>query len=137
VNAFDATDDRDPVAHAAPRPLTRARDGVTLIELMIAVIMLVVAVGGLLGSSAAVAKQMGGGVSQTVAAGLAQARLDSLTSLSCAQLDAGGAGTATTRGVKETWSVVDGKNIKTIVVTVKVPRRTNSLQYQMVIPCRD
>jgi Tfp pilus assembly protein PilV len=120
------------------RPPRRNRDGVTLFEVLIAVIMLVVAVGGLLGSSASVARQMGGGASQTVAASLAQARLDSLTSLSCDQLAAGAAtGSTLQRGVQETWTVTDGRNIKTIDVRVQVPRRTNQLRYQMVIPCRD
>lgn len=114
------------------------RKGVTLIEVLIAVIMLTVAVGGLLGSSAAVARQMGGGASQMAAAGIAQARLDSLTSLSCAQLEAGAAsGSTLQRGVRESWTVTDGRNIKTIDVRLRIPRRTNELRYQMVIPCRD
>lgn len=116
----------------------RQRDGVTLIEVLIAVIMLAVAVGGLLGSSASVARQMGGGASQMAAAGVAQARLDSLTSLSCAQLEAGAAsGTTLQRGVRESWTVTDGRNIKTIDVRITIPRRANELRYQMVIPCRD
>jgi Tfp pilus assembly protein PilV len=120
------------VAHVRPR------DGITLMEVLIAVIMITVAVGGLLGSSASVARQMGGGGSQMVAASLAQARLDSLTSLSCAQLAAGAAaGNTTQRGVRESWTVTDGRNIKTIDVRVRVPRRVNELRYQMVIPCRD
>ncbi|MCO4098764.1 MAG: hypothetical protein HEQ38_05015 [Gemmatimonas sp.] len=116
----------------------RPRDGITLMEVLIAVIMITVAVGGLLGSSASVARQMGGGGSQMVAASLAQARLDSLTSLSCAQLAAGAAsGNTTQRGVRESWTVTDGRNIQTIDVRVRVPRRVNELRYQMVIPCRD
>jgi Tfp pilus assembly protein PilV len=118
--------------------LAGRRDGVTLFEVLIAVLMLTVAVGGLLGSTAAVARQMGGGASQTLAASIAQARLDSLTSISCAQLGAGASSGATTqRGVQESWTVTDGRNIKTIDVRVQVPRRVNQLRYQMVIPCRD
>jgi Tfp pilus assembly protein PilV len=110
----------------------------TLFEVLIAVIMLAVAVGGLLGSSASVARQMGGGNTQTVAASLAQARLDSLTSLSCAQLEAGAAsGSTLQRGVRESWTVTDGRNVKTIDVRITIPRRVNQLRYQMVIPCRD
>lgn len=117
---------------------TPERRGITLVEILIAVIVLVVGVGGLLSTSGAVAKQMTGGGSQTVAAGIAQARLDSLTSLSCASLDAGAqSGTTMQRGVRESWTVTDGRNIKTIDVRVVVPRRTQELRYQMVIPCRD
>ena len=57
------------------RPARRPRDGVTLVEILVAVVMLTVAAGGLMSSSAAVANQMGGGVRQTVAASVAQARL--------------------------------------------------------------
>lgn len=117
---------------------TRSRRGMTLVELLMSLIMLVVAVGGLVGSSAAVAKQVGGGMSQTVAAGLAQARLDSLTSLSCADLDAGArAGQSTERGVSETWSVTDGRNIKTIEVAIALAERRAPLTYRMIVPCRD
>ena len=120
------------------RVSVRPRRGMTLFELLISVIMLAVAVGGLLGSSASVAKQMGGGSAQMVAASLAQARLDSLTSLSCAQLEAGASsGSTLQRGVTESWTVTDGRNVKTIDVRIRVPRRTNELRYQMVIPCRD
>lgn len=120
------------------RALVRPRHGMTLFEVLISVIMLAVAVGGLLGSSASVARQMGGGSAQMVAASLAQARLDSLTSLSCAQLAAGASSGGTLqRGVRESWTVTDGRNIKTIDVRIRVPRRTNELRYQMVIPCRD
>lgn len=116
----------------------RSRDGISLVEILVAVVMLTVAVGGLLGSSAAVAHQMGGGVRQTVAAAVAQARLDSLTSLSCAQLASGAAtGASATRGVKESWTVTDGRNIKTIAVNIQIPRRMRTLVYSMVIPCRD
>jgi Tfp pilus assembly protein PilV len=110
----------------------------TLIEILIAMLMLVVAVGGLLGSSAAVGRQMADGSLQTVAAGVAQARLDSLSSLACAQLDAGAAtGTTLQRGVRETWTVTDGRNVKTLDVRITIPRRNTPLRYQMVIPCRD
>lgn len=121
---------------ATPR-VPRARRGITLVEMLIAILMLVVAVGGLMGTSTAVAKQMTGGLSQTVAAGIAQARLDSLTSLACAQLVGGTTGTAKTRGVTESWLIVDGRNTKTLKVNVSVPRRVTSIAYQMVIPCRE
>lgn len=117
---------------------TRTRRGMTLVELLMSMMMLVVAVGGLVGSSAAVAKQMGNGMSQTVAAGVAQARLDSLTSLSCTELEAGAAeGSSTLRGVSETWRVTDGRNIKTIDVAIQLAQRTAPLSYRMIVPCRD
>jgi Tfp pilus assembly protein PilV len=120
-------------------PAGRRRRGLTLVEILIAIIMLTVGVMGLLGSTAAVAKQMGGGVRQTVAATIAQARIDSLTSLSCASLTLAGvaSGTSTKRGIAEKWTVTDGKNVKNIAVEITIPRRATKLLYTTVIPCRD
>ena len=117
----------------------RSRTGITLVEILIAITMIAIGVVGLLGSAASVETQMGGGVRQTVAASIAQARIDSLSSLSCATLQnaAVASGTSVRRGVTETWAVTDGRNIKTIAVTILVPRRANSLKYSTVIPCRD
>lgn len=117
-------------------PNQQVRRGFTIIEVLVSCVMLLVAVSALLGSSGAVAREVGGGNAQTLAATMAQARLDSLTSLSCTQLQASG-GSRTFRGVQEVWSVTDGKNIKTLDVRLTIPRRSNQLRYRMVVPCRD
>jgi Tfp pilus assembly protein PilV len=117
-------------------PPSSARGGFTIIEVLVSCVMLLVAVSALLGSSGAVAREVGGGNAQTLAATMAQARLDSLTSLGCAQLQVSG-GSRTFRGVDEVWTVTDGRNIKTLDVRLTVPRRTNQLRYRMVVPCRD
>jgi Tfp pilus assembly protein PilV len=133
---FVCRTDRSQPTETLPAP--RARRGVTLVELLMSTMMLVVAVGGMIGSSASVARQMGGSMSQTVAAGVAQARLDSLTSLSCQELATGATtGSAALRGVTERWSVTDGRNVKTIDVQIDVPQRATPLRYRTVIPCRD
>jgi len=115
----------------------RARRGITLVEILVSIILIAVALGGALNSAGAVATQMGGGMRHTVAASLAQTRLDSLASLSCAQLPDGLSGSVTHRGVKEEWKVVDGRNIKTLSVTLTIPRRVQKPAYTTVIPCRD
>lgn len=122
---------------SAPAAQTPDRRGVTLVEVLVAVILITVALGGALSSAGAVAQQMGGGIRQTVAASLAQARLDSLASLSCAQLVDGLTGSSITRGVSETWKVADGRNTKTLSVTLTIPRRVQKPVYTTVIPCRD
>lgn len=100
-------------------------------------VLLTVAIGSLLTTSGAVAREMGGGMSQTVAASVAQSRLDSLASLSCAQLSAMTSGTATTLGIGEKWSVTDGTHFKILTDTLTVPRRSQSLAYTTVVPCQD
>ena len=115
----------------------RARRGVTIVEMLVAVVLMSVGLVGAMGSAGAVASSMGGGIRQTVAAGLAQARLDSLASLSCAQLVGGLTGYATTRGVQEFWTVTDGRNTKTLSVTLSIPKKAQKPVYSTVIPCRD
>lgn len=104
--------------------------------------MLLLSVGlfSVLGTSGSVVKQLGGGRNQTVAAGIAQARLDSLTSIGCQSLTPGNAttsGTSTRRDIEESWTVVDGRNIKTIRITMTVPGRMVPILYETIIPCRD
>lgn len=122
---------------AGARARRLPRRGGTLIETVIAMVLLTVAIGSLLTTSGAVAREMGGGMSQTVAASVAQSRLDSLASLSCAQLSAMTSGTATTLGIGEKWSVTDGTHFKILTDTLTVPRRSQSLAYTTVVPCQD
>ena len=116
-----------------------SRDGMTLIELMVAIILLGVGMLGLAGLSVTVAKQQRGGSLQETAALVVQSRLDSLSSIQCAMLAPSGTqtGTATTMKVKEKWVVTDGNDIKTIADTVTFAGRTMPLVYKSVIPCRD
>lgn len=131
------TERRQRTTHGRAGLRPRARRGVTIVEILVSMLVLTVGVGGAIGSAGAVAKQMGGGQRQTLAASLAQARLDSLTSLACSQLSGGLSGTSTRTGIVETWTVVDGRNTKTLNVSYVIPRRVQTLAYSMVIPCRD
>jgi len=112
------------------------------VELLLSMIMLVVAVGGLVGTSASVTQQIGSGMTQTLAASIAQARLDSLSSLACLELAGRAAhGTVSHESVQESWTVTDGRNIKTIAVNVIIaprgPMHVVPLRYQTIVPCRD
>ncbi len=122
-----------------PPPFVRtaARRGVSMVEVLVSVVMIAVALAGIMGSTGAVARSMGGGMWMTVAASLAQTRLDSLASLSCTQLVGGLTGTTSTRGISQTWGVTDGRNIKTLTVTLTIPRKVQRPTYSTVIPCRD
>ena len=79
----------------------RAR-GFTLVELMVAVMVMTVGVLGLASTAGVVTRLMGGAARQTIAANIVQARFEKLRHTSCAQLTAG---TATTRHVSERWTV--------------------------------
>lgn len=125
---------------ALVRPLPRPRRGASLVELIVAMVLLSVGLFSVLGTSGSVSESLGGGMRQTLAASIAQARIDSLTSIGCQSLTPGNAtssGTGTVRGIEESWSVTDGRNVKTINVSVTVPGRSYPILYETIIPCRD
>jgi prepilin-type N-terminal cleavage/methylation domain-containing protein len=122
-----------------PRPPRRPRRGLTIIEVLVAILLLGVGLLGLAGYTVASSKQYRGATLQQRAALVVQSRFDSLTSIQCTLLAPGGpqSGSATNMGVNERWSVVDGNDIKVITDTVRFAGRTIPLAYRSIIPCRD
>ena len=118
--------------------MVRERRGSSIIEVLIAFVLLMVAIGGLLSTSNAVSKQLGGGRRQSIAASVAQSRLDSLASLSCSNLAQPGVASASrvTRGIAESWTVVQSVNTALVTVTVTIPRQSKPLTYTTILPCR-
>ena len=111
------------------RRLTRAahgRAGFTIMELIVAIVILSIGILGLAASSGIVMRMIGGGTHQTVAANVAQARFESLRSLSCGRITSG---SASNRNVQEVWSV-------TPVGPVAAPRAMDirlSVTYQVLL----
>lgn len=124
--------------HRCPRP-AQARRGLTLIEVMVAIMLLSFALLGMAGFSITVGRQYRSSGQQQTAALLVQSRLDSLASINCALLAPSGTqtGTAMTMGIREKWVIEDGNDIKSISDTVRIPGRNNPLVYRSIIPCRD
>ena len=115
----------------------KARDGFTLIEMIIAIIVMSIGVLGLAGTATYVATQMGGGGAQTVAASLATKVADSLSARRCASIVSG---TQTKRGVTVTWAVSDSSRTKWVTEQVQYrPKRgpMKSFNYVTVIQCPD
>jgi len=79
-----------------------ARDGFTLVELIVAMLMLTIGLLGLAGVGAVVLKQMKSGTYQTIAASIAQSRFEQMEGDPCASI---ASGSATVRGMSETWTV--------------------------------
>lgn len=121
------------------RRLVRARRGMSLIELMVAIVILSVGLLGMAGLSLTVNTQFGTAARQADAALLVQSRIDSLSTVSCALLAPTGpvSGTTVTRGITERWRITDGNDIKTIVDSVSFKGRKQVLGYTSIIPCRD
>jgi len=120
---------------ATRRSATRARRGTSLVEILIAAVMLMVAVMGLLGASSSISQQMGAGRRQMVAASIAQRRLDSLQSLPCTTLSAAGSGSGTSNGIREQWTVTGSGATRTIQLSLTVPRVNRAYRYSTIVPC--
>ena len=78
------------------------RAGFTIMELIVAIVILSIGLLGLAATSGIVMRLVGGGTNQTVAANVALARFERLRSLSCGRMTSG---SATRRNVQEAWSV--------------------------------
>jgi type IV pilus assembly protein PilV len=111
------------------------RSGFTLVELIVAMLMLTIGLLGLAGVGAVVLKQMKGGTYQTIAASIAQSRFEQLEGDACASV---AGGTATVRGMTETWTVTTlGLRAKTVYDTVSYPSSsgTKKIGIHTVISC--
>ena len=117
----------------------RARRGFTIVELLVAMMVLSVGLLALASSAGHMTRQISSASLQTIAAQVAQSRFDSLASVSCAVLPASGtvSGTSVTRGVTERWRVTDGDDVKFILDSITYHGRKRALEYRSVIPCRD
>ncbi len=117
----------------------KSRDGMSLIELMVAIVILGVGMLGMAGISLTVTKQFSSASRQSDAAMVVQSRMDSLASVSCQGLAASGTqtGTTVTRGITEKWRITDGNDIKTVIDSVTFTGRKKVLVYTSILPCRD
>jgi len=128
----------------ARRPLARRahrarRAGFTLVELLVALVLLTVGLLAMAGVAVTASKQIRAGGTQTVAAAIAQSRFDVFAAQACSNLANNPVvvGTATTRRIVEKWVITDGNDVVFIADTVRIPGRTRPLVYLSVLPCRD
>lgn len=112
--------------------MCQARRGMSLIEVMIACVLLTVAVMGLVSVATGVSRQTGNSRRQVIAASMAQARLDSLRSLSCASMTSG---SRTRQGITEQWTITGSGSTRDIVLQLTLPRLTNRITYRALVPC--
>ena len=86
----------------ARRARRARRSGFTVMELIVAIVILSIGLLGLAATSGIVMRLIGGGSHQTVAANVALARFEQLRALSCGRMTGG---SAINRNVREVWSV--------------------------------
>lgn len=127
---------RRPSAPAAPR----ARRGFTVVEAIVAIVMLAAGVLALASSSVVVLNEMTVGSQNAIAASVAAQRLELLRSYNLCTLIV--AGTGTNRGMAESWQVtpvfaVGGQPSRTIqyTITYKAGRTTRAQKFTTNVPC--
>ena len=116
--------------------------GFTLVEVLVAVVVLGIGITALVGSSAMVTRMIGRGQMETRAAQLASRRLETLrreaysTSPRCTSGGFASGGPSTSQGVTESWQLT-GTNPRTLTVTVsyKTARGTHSDVVSTLIRC--
>lgn len=116
-----------------------ARKGVTIIEVLVAMMILTFGLLGMAGFSMTMTRQFRASSRQETAALMVQSRVDSVASIRCELLAPSGPqyGTLTALGVTERWHITDGNDIKILTDTVTFSPRTRPLAYRSIIPCRD
>lgn len=126
-------------SHRAPlRPVAARgrRDGFTLAEVVIAMVILSVGLLALASGSMGVMRQMRAGNQAAIAAMVAQSRMEKMRSRSCSSISTG---TTTTSGMSEKWTVTSlSSRVSAVAETVTyVPRPgvTRKLGLNGVVPC--
>lgn len=126
----------------------QARDerGFTVVEIVVAVLVLTVGITALVGTSALVTRQVGRGRIVTIANQMASQKLDELRALGaanrtgtgrCSATGFGNGGPTTTRGVTLQWFVTGAGASRTLQVNASYPVRggTRTLTLTSVVGC--
>jgi Tfp pilus assembly protein PilV len=116
-----------------------ARTGVTLIELIVAVTILIVGLLSIVGISASITRSLGQARQESLAAMAAQSRFERLAGTACADLALGTVQQVSSRNITERFVVVDaGNNTRELhdTVTWKTYRSNRRIAFKTLIPCR-
>ena len=117
----------------------RARRGVTLVELIVAVTILMLGLLSIVGISASISRSLGQSRQDALAANAAQSRFEQLAGTACASMTLGTVVQVTGRNITERYVVTDaGNNTRLLSDTVSwiTNRNTRRAAFQTLIPCR-
>lgn len=114
---------------------TRARRGLTLIEIVVAILILSVGALALAGSSALMVRRMAESARGAAAASVARSRLESSFATPCTALSGGG---ELILGVRSDWSVAGSVNSAEIRQRVTYPTRhgAHTDDFLTAAPCK-
>jgi type IV pilus modification protein PilV len=120
-------------------PRRGARDGFTLVELLVAVVILAVGVLGLAATASVVTRQMTGAVHQSVAANVAYSRMERIRTGNCVAMadSSSPAAGVVTRNVRERWVIAKTNNAILVydTITYVVRGRKKTQVYHSEFPC--
>lgn len=122
-----------------PAPSRRARRGVTIIELLVAMTLLTIGLLSIAGISSTVSRSLGESREESLAAMAAQSRFEQFAGTACTSLTLGSVTTTQSRGITEKYAVTSGANFTLeLVDTVswKTPKRTRQQVFKTILPCR-
>lgn len=125
---------RDAVTRRVPP--RRTRRGTTLVEVLVALVMIVVGVLAVAGVAPVFARLQRKGNGFTQGAVAAQSRFDSLAAVPCKSIPLNVTTVATARGVQERWVATLGFQIINVTDSVRVPGIKRPVGYLSIIPCR-
>lgn len=123
--------------------MKRSAAGFTLVEVLVAIVVLAIGVIALAGSSAMVTRMIGRGKVETRVAQAASYRLETLrlaaysTSPRCTAAAFANGGPVTTNGLTESWTVPAAGKVRAVQVTVgyRIVRGTRTATLQTRIEC--
>jgi prepilin-type N-terminal cleavage/methylation domain-containing protein len=128
------------IARARPTNIaSRARRGVTLIELLVAMSILSIGLMAIAGVSGSITRSLGESRSETLAATAAMARFELIAGMQCSSLTLNSAVSTTSRHVTEKYIIIDeGNNTRRIIDTVSwtTRRGTRVAAFTTLLPCR-
>jgi len=108
--------------------------GFTLVEVMVAIVVMAVGVLGLAGSAAVMTRQLSSGSRMARATVIARSRVEQLTAQDCTKL---ASGSAISSGVSEQWLVIPVTRAVRVKekVTVAGQRTSWTRTYVTLLPC--
>ena len=115
------------------------RDGFTLVEVMVAIVILAVGILGLAATASVVTRQMTGAVHQSVAANVAYSRMEHIRSADCMVMKDSTSGSAVTRNVTERWAIAVPATKQALLVydtiTYTMRGKTRKQYFYSEFPC--